>query len=121
MTIHSDRFRSVLLERKESLEATIASHDLGGATLTEETGELSDAAYDNHLADMASETYARELEEGLEEDAVRQLHEVDAALARIADGTYGVCAACGREIGEERLEALPWATLCIDDARKQAR
>jgi len=46
---------------------------------------------------------------------------IDEALARIADGTYGICATCGREIGEERLEALPWATLCIDDARKQAR
>ena len=121
MSIDTDRFRGALLERKEHLEATIANHDIGGSTLTEETGELSDSTYDNHLADLASETYSRELDEGLEEDALRQLREVEDALARIDGGTYGVCAACGRDIAEERLEAVPWTTLCIDDARKQGR
>jgi RNA polymerase-binding protein DksA len=121
MSLDTERFRGALLQRKEHLEATIAHHDIGGSTLTEETGELSDATYDNHLADMASETYERELDEGLEEDAVRQLREVDEALGRIADGSYGTCTVCGREIGEERLEAVPWATMCIDDARKQGR
>jgi DnaK suppressor protein len=41
------------------------------------------------------------------------------ALARIADGTYGTCAVCGAEIPEERLDAVPYATLCIEDRRKQ--
>ena len=45
----------------------------------------------------------------------------EAALGRIDDGTYGKCAVCGRQIPDERLEAVPWATLCIDDARKQGR
>jgi RNA polymerase-binding transcription factor DksA len=39
--------------------------------------------------------------------------EIDRALAKLADGTYGRCDACGEQIGPERLEALPWATLCI--------
>lgn len=121
MSIDTDRFRGALLKRKEHLQGTIAHHDIRGQTLTEETGELSDSTYDNHLADMASETYSRELDEGLEEDAVRQLRAVDEALARIDDGTYGKCEACGREIPEERLDAVPWTTLCIDDARKQSR
>ncbi len=49
------------------------------------------------------------------------LVEVDAALARLEAGTYGLCRACGREIGTERLEAVPYATLCIDDKRLEER
>ena len=121
MSIDTDRFRESLLAQKEQLEATIANHDIGGASLTDETGELSGSTADNHLADSATETYERELDEGLEEDATRQLREVEDALARIADGTYGTCAVCGKEIPEDRLEAVPWTKLCIDDARKQQR
>ena len=42
------------------------------------------------------------------------LHDVDRALAKIAGGTYGTCERCGQPIGEERLDAIPWALLCID-------
>jgi DnaK suppressor protein len=46
-----------------------------------------------------------------------QLHhmslEIDRALAKLADGSYGICDVCGGKIAEERLEALPWATLCV--------
>jgi len=42
------------------------------------------------------------------------LHDVDRALAKIAAGTYGTCERCGNPIAEERLEAIPWALLCID-------
>jgi RNA polymerase-binding protein DksA len=59
----------------------------------------------------------RELDEGLEENADHLLGEIDAALARIEEGTYGLCTSCGKPIGRERLEALPYATLCIDDKR----
>jgi RNA polymerase-binding protein DksA len=46
------------------------------------------------------------------------LSEIDGALMRIEDGTYGTCTNCGREIPEQRLEANPWASLCIDCKRK---
>ncbi len=49
------------------------------------------------------------------------LAEINEALERIDAGTYGTCAACGKEIAPERLEAHPWASLCIDDARKAER
>ena len=47
------------------------------------------------------------------------LNQVEAALERIEKGTYGVCQQCGREIGTERLEAVPYAARCIDCARGQ--
>jgi DnaK suppressor protein len=119
MSIETEGFRDALLRRRARLEETIRHHDIGGSSLVEETGELMSSSADNHLADTASETFERELDEGLEEDATRQLRQVDAALGRIAAGNYGTCEACGRPIGQERLEAIPWATLCIDDARKQ--
>ena len=64
-------------------------------------------------------TYDRELDYSLEENSETVLREIDAALQRIEDGTYGVCEGCGKPIEEERLEAIPWTRLCIDDARKQ--
>ena len=121
MTLDPEHFRKELLEHRERLLGTIKHHDIGNASLTEETGELMSSSADNHLADTASETYERELDEGLEGDAREQLREVDDALARIEAGAYGTCSVCGREIPVERLEALPWTTLCIDDARKQQR
>ena len=120
-TTDTDRFRDALQEQRARLLETIERHDIGGSSQTDETGELSGSTSDNHLADAASETYERELEEGLEEDAQAQLREVDDALARIEDGTYGTCTACGEQIPAERLEAVPWTKLCIDDARRLAR
>ena len=117
--IDTDRFRGPLLERQEQLQATIRRHDIGGSSLLDETGELMSSNADNHLADTASETFERELDEGLEADAVRQLRQVEAALARLENGTYGTCEVCGKAIPEERLEAIPWATLCVEDARKR--
>jgi len=121
MSIEADRFRAELEQHRNRLQKTIAHHDIGVSSLTEETGELMSSSVDNHLADTASETYERELDEGLEEDAKDQLREVEAALERLDAGEYGKCSICGKTIPVERLEAVPWTTLCIDDARKLAR
>jgi len=119
--IDTDRFRDLLLKEQEQLRTQMENHDIGANDLTGETGELVSSSNDNHPADTASETFERELDEGLEEGAARRLREVEDALGRIDEGTYGTCAACGKPIGEERLEAVPWTTLCIDDARRQGR
>jgi RNA polymerase-binding protein DksA len=120
MSIDTDHFRRLLEDARDRLQRTIEHHDIGDASLEDETGELVSPA-DNHLADTASETYERELDEGLEEDARDQLSQVEKALARIESGEYGRCEVCGKEIPVERLEAVPWTTLCIDDARRLAR
>jgi DnaK suppressor protein len=63
----------------------------------------------------------REIGNTLEEHDERLLVAIDAALQRIENGTYGKCVNCGAPIPEERLEAMPWATLCIDCKRKEER
>lgn len=70
-------------------------------------------------ADDAVATYAHELDEGVEEELEGTIGEVDAALGRIADGTYGTCVDCGSAIGAQRLAAMPWAARCIDCQRRQ--
>ncbi len=117
MVVDLDAVRSTLESERIRLQAAMESvnHNL---SLEEETGDLS-IGTDDHIADSATETFMRELDGGLEENAEHLLAEIDDALDRIAGGTYGICAACGRPIGEERLHAVPWARLCIDDKRVQ--
>jgi DnaK suppressor protein len=119
-TIDIDRFRDTLLEERRRVAAAIENlHDEHPGSMSDETGE--DAVYDNHLADTATETYDRELDYTLEENSEHVLSDIDAALARIEEGTYGICMNCGKQIPEERLEARPWATLCIDCQRERER
>jgi RNA polymerase-binding protein DksA len=118
--IDTDRFREALAEERRRVEAALQNlHEENSGTLYEDAGE--ETAYDNHLADTATETYDRELDYTLEENSEHLLTEIDAALRRIENGTYGKCTNCGKQIPEERLEALPWATLCIDCQRDQER
>jgi DnaK suppressor protein len=114
-----DRMRRELEGERERLLAAIASVN-HSESLTEESGDLATGPGD-HLADNATDTYMRELDQGLEENAERLLAEIEAALGRIADGTYGTCSVCGRQIEPERLEAVPYASLCIEDKRAQER
>ena len=119
MSLDVDRFRRELESEQERLRHARASvhHD---GSMIEETGDLAVGAGD-HLADSATETYMRELDGGLEENAEHLLGEIEAALRRIEEGTFGTCVVCGRPIADERLEAVPYATLCIDDKRAQER
>ena len=83
--------------------------------------ELSSAAGDQHLADHASEMFDREVDESLEENAEAIVQEIDAALGRIDDGTYGTCLRCGNPIPEERLLAVSYAVLCVTCKRDEER
>ena len=109
MTTSLDARRAELLELRERILR--AAHDIVEDDTDE--GELSNAAGDQHLADHATEMVDREVDESLEENAEQIVYEIDRALAKIDDGTYGHCARCGQEIPAERLDAVPYATLCV--------
>lgn len=70
--------------------------------------------YDNHPADIATETFDIEKGMALEANEVSLLNKVDDALESIEDGSYGICKQCGKEISKERLEFLPYAKNCIE-------
>jgi DnaK suppressor protein len=117
-TIDTGEFKERLLEERARLQHAIEnlSHEHADGSLTDETGELTGGT-DNHMGDVATATFERELDEGLQEGAEQQLEQVEAALQRIEDGSYGMCAVDGKPIAEERLRAVPWATLCIEHQR----
>lgn len=119
MSLDLDHFRRELERERDRLRAALNTVN-HRTSLVEETGDLA-IGTDDHIADSASETYMRELDGGLGENAEHLLVEIEAALGRIEAGTYGLCVVCGRPIGAERLEAVPYATLCIDDKRAQER
>jgi DnaK suppressor protein len=86
-------------------------------SIADELGEIS-TGNENHIGETATATYDRELDEGLEEGAQQTLRDIDDALRKIEEGSYGVCEVCGEPIGAARLSAIPWAKLCIEDQRK---
>jgi RNA polymerase-binding protein DksA len=115
-TLDLDHFREALeSERKRVSDAIAYLH----AETPEPDGEESqESATNDHLADTASVTYDREIDYTLEENSEQLLEEIDRALARMDEGTYGRCVNCGKEIAVERLEAIPYADYCIDCARQ---
>ncbi|NNE54107.1 MAG: TraR/DksA family transcriptional regulator [Sulfitobacter sp.] len=94
-------FRKVIQNRLEELG--VRMHDIDEELGHQKTRDLSDQAID--LEDD-------EVLEGLGQAAEREVDLLKRALARIEDGTYGICLSCGDEISKERLEAVPYAPLC---------
>jgi DnaK suppressor protein len=118
-TIDTTEYRKRLEEEKARLLHAVGFLEKENpGSISDELGELAEGGTDNHLGDTATAMFDRELDEGLEDSAKETLAEIDAALQRIEDGTYGICEVCGKPIGAERLAALPWARLCIDDQRR---
>jgi RNA polymerase-binding transcription factor DksA len=116
--IDTEHFRARLEDERRKVQSAIEYlHKESPGVPDEITGDLAMGPGDNHLADIATETVDREIDYTLEENSGNVLREIEAALTRVDDGTFGVCTACGRPIEPERLEYLPWATLCADDAR----
>ena len=114
-----ETFRERLLELRATTEARLVA--LGGNF--EEVVAASEGANadDEHDPEGATIGFERAQVAALTASAQRTLEEVDAALERLADGTYGVCQNCGRPIASARLAARPTATLCVDCAQRAAR
>ena len=113
----SAEFQTLLEEERERISGSLAVMREGSQqTMGDEMGLPGGVG-----ADTASATFDRELGTGLEEGAAQTLAQIQHALERIADGTYGTCERCGEPISRERLLARPAATLCIEDQRMADR
>jgi DnaK suppressor protein len=110
--------RRLLSERQRIASALEYLHAENAGSMRDESEETP---VDNHLAETASVTLDREIDYSLEDASVGVLDEIDAALARLDDGTYGTCVTCGNPIGAERLEAIPYAKQCIECRRREER
>jgi RNA polymerase-binding protein DksA len=119
--VDTTRFEQILREERQRVQDAISYlHEETPGSLEDETEEIIGNS-DNHLGETATATLDREIDYSLEENSEQVLRSIDAALQRIDDGTYGICATCGQPISEERLEAIPYATQCIDCRRKGER
>ncbi len=108
-----ERCRKLLLEkRKELFEELSAMNTKLGKTIKESTGDLSSYSY--HMADQGTDAMEREMTFMLSSKSGRFLYHIDEALRRIDRGDYGKCVTCGKQIGIDRLKAVPHARLCID-------
>ncbi|HET9852394.1 MAG TPA: TraR/DksA C4-type zinc finger protein [Candidatus Limnocylindrales bacterium] len=99
--------RSSLLAERDRLRAELGEP-------IEAPGQMT---YGSQAA-AASHVFEQQRDLALRDRSRAELGRVEAALQRLDDGTYGVCESCGNPIAPERLEAIPWAPLCIDCARK---
>ena len=72
-------------------------------------------------ADAGAKTFQREHELALTQNARELLTQIERALARIEDGSYGVCESCGEPIGKARLQAFPRAVLCVSCKQREER
>ena len=108
-----DRVRATLAEQRAELRRELA--ELGADPDSDEL-EFAD---DRGFADRSHSTEERSRLLSVSASLRSNLREVDAALEKVRDGTYGTCERCGRSISDERLEAIPWAGLCIDCKRTE--
>lgn len=82
----------------------------------ESSGDLSGYSY--HMADVGTDNFGREMELNIASNENERIRLIEEAIERIEEGTYGECSVCDGKINVERLEAVPYAKLCIECARE---
>jgi DnaK suppressor protein len=95
----------------------LAERDRLRAELGEPIEAPGQMTYGSQAA-AASHVFEQQRDLALRDRSRADLARVDEALRKLDEGSYGACASCGKPIASERLEAIPWAPLCIDCARK---
>ena len=121
-TIDIEHFRERLVDERGRVERALTGlRDGHPGSIEDEAEEVNTSLDTEDIGETASITLGREIDYTLGESAQAVLAEIDAALARIEAGTYGTCTNCGNQIAVGRLEAQPWASLCIDCARSNAK
>lgn len=104
-----------------TLDAKLAEIEHQLATMAAPPTEQSNISFGKRVGDGTQMAVDRLSQVAVADQL--QVTEIDVrrALAKLDEGSYGRCDVCGRAIPEGRLEALPWATLCVEDAAKRAR
>ncbi|MDP3723301.1 MAG: TraR/DksA C4-type zinc finger protein [Candidatus Omnitrophota bacterium] len=110
------QFRQLLITERAKCAAEIRSiaEDVSKSP-REASGDLS--AYTVHMADMSADTCERELSMNIVSSEQEILYQIDDALKRLDDGSYGICQQCNQPIVMSRLRAVPYASLCINCQR----
>ena len=115
-----EEFRARLLQEQAELKAQLA--ELEESSFATPQSDLSgEVAFDEEYADSGTATFERERDLSLENNILDLLAKIEKALARMENGTYGICERCGKPIEKARLKALPYASLCIKDAQAESR
>jgi RNA polymerase-binding transcription factor DksA len=119
MTVDPEEARKRLQDEKARVEGLVDNlREEAGTSESEQLSELAD--YDQHPADMGSETFEREKDLSILEQLEDELAELQAALERIDAGTYGIDEVTGDPIAPERLDAVPTARTNVDtEARRE--
>lgn len=114
-----DKYRKRLEEERERLEELIADYEreLEEARLTESSSDRSPDPGNAEASSMKLE-YAKEL--SIEQNTADLLSKVNRALQRVESGSYGICESCGNAIPVERLDVLPYSTLCVECAARSS-
>jgi len=118
----TDLVRQRLAEERERLDGVKSTFDdehLGDQTESESLSELS--SYDQHQADTGTETFEREKDLSILEQVEAELADVEHALRRLDEGSYGTCEIDGKPIPEDRLEAVPATRLCLEHQAEAER
>ena len=106
------KFKTLLLAKRSEILGNVLSME--DETLRRQRSDLSNMPI--HMADAGSDNYEIENTLGLMDSERKLLREIDEALDRIEEGTYGTCEGSGKLIPKARLEAIPWAKYCVEHA-----
>lgn len=114
-------FKKIVLKKKEEIldDLKHISDDTLRKSQKEASGDISGYTY--HMADVATDNYDREFSLGLASNERKSLYELDDALKRIEEGTFGICDDCQGGIPKIRLRAVPSARLCIKCQKKREK
>lgn len=114
-------FKKLILKRKEQILEGIKhiSDDTLNKSQKDASGDNSGYTY--HMADVATDTYDREFSLGLASNDRDALYELDDAIKKTEDGTFGVCEECKCLITKIRLKAVPYARLCVKCQEKKEK
>jgi RNA polymerase-binding transcription factor DksA len=113
----AEHARQLIVSERERLESLVREREAEGIGTESETENLSElSSLDQHPGDIGTETFEREKDFSILEQHEAEIGDLDAALRKIDDGTYGTCEVCGKEIEPDRLEAIPGTRTCIEHA-----